>query len=74
LRPPIAVYEVKDLLTPQQRAEAPIPAMPEPAAAVPQAQLSGATIAEVLKAARERIAQIAGVPVEAVRLEMKLET
>lgn len=69
---PIAVYPLDELLARHRTKE---PSQPEQADddARPQEFRPG-TIAEVMKWARERVAEIAGVKVDTVRLELKLES
>ena len=70
---PIAVYPVDELLAPAKvKASAP---EPQTSANAQQLQeFRPATIAEVLRWARERVAEIAGVRLDAVRLELTLES
>jgi hypothetical protein len=72
VRPPIAIYNVQELLKPQA-SDASVEISAGPIESAPPASSLGGTIADVLKAARERIAQLAGGPIESVRLDLKLE-
>ncbi len=68
----VVVYPLQELLTGQaDKVQPPIKRADDDAD--PQ-ELCPATIAEVMKWARERVAEIAGVSVDAVRLELKLES
>jgi hypothetical protein len=72
LRPPIAVYDIAKLMmsTDTEMVSDVSHQSARPAEHQPGA---GPTIAEVLKDARKTIAQLSGLPIEAVRLELKLE-
>jgi hypothetical protein len=71
IRSPVAQYNFEALLKPQASDATPATTIPEPEAAL---HLAGVTIADVLRQARERIAAIAGVRAESVRIEVKFES
>jgi len=69
---PVGVYPLDELLTGNVGKMEPQVARADDDADLQEA--SPTTIAEVMKWARERVAEIAGVRVDAVRLELRLET
>lgn len=69
---PIAVYPIADLLADNPHAEAG-DEEPDEGAGETAAVPSLSTIAEVMAWARDRVAQLAGVQTEAVKLDLKIE-
>jgi hypothetical protein len=68
-RPPVARVRIADLLAGQEvEAPATVPALTENVSPVP-----GETISHIMAAARERVAAVAGVRPEAVKLDVKIE-
>jgi hypothetical protein len=74
-RPPVATYAIADLMAVEGSAVAvPSPIVPRVSGQEPAPARTGAeTISNIMAAARERVAELAGVRIEAVKLDVRIE-